>query len=189
MSAFTRRQFLEAVTAHSIGARFAATALLSSCVSTADRSSALGLDAGEARTLLALIDEIIPAADGRPAASEVGTIPYFEALAAADPDLGATLRAAIRQVDEQSHERFGGNLPSLPSESRTAVVSALSVGDQSLFDRLRTYVYEGYYLQPRVCGLLGYTPYPTGSSGPAMSPFDPALLNRVRTFPPQYREV
>jgi hypothetical protein len=189
MSILTRRQFLETVTAHSIGARFAATALLSSCVSSADRSSALGLDAGEARTLLALIDQIIPATDGSPAASEAGTLSYFEALAATNPDLVATLRAAIRRVDEDSHRRVGGDLPSLSSENRTAVVSALSVGDQSLFDRLRTYVYEGYYLQPRVWSLLGYEPYPTGSPGPAMSPFDPALLDRVRTLPAQYREV
>ncbi len=189
MRRLTRREFLEFAARQSVGASLAANALLASCVSTADQSSALGLNAKETATLLALIDEIIPAGDGAPAASEAGTLAYFELLAATEPALPTTLRAAMLQVDALSQSRFGQGLSAVDSDGRSAVVAAFAEADSALFGSLRNYVYEGYYLQPRVWQHLGYQPFPTATPGPRMDPFDPAMLSRVRAMPPHYRKV
>lgn len=61
MRHLTRREFLEFTARQSVGASLAANVLLASCMPTADQSSALGLNASETATLIALIDEIIPA--------------------------------------------------------------------------------------------------------------------------------
>ena len=189
MGSLSRREFLELAARQSVSASIAATAVLSACRSTADQSSALGLDGRSTKTLIALIDEIIPASGDMPAASEVGTLAYFELLAPADPQLALTLQTTVRGADALSRKRFGKGLTSTATTQRGEVLSALAEADKVEFGRLRNYVYEAYYLQPRVWKLLGYDPYPTSSAGPHMAPFDPALLRRVRALPRLYRKV
>jgi len=127
------------------------------------------------KTLIALIDEMIPASDGMPAASQAGTLAYFELLAGTDPGLPETVQGALRAAN------------TLAPGTRTTIAAKLAESDPALFTRLRTYVYEGYYLQPQVWKLLGYEPYPTSAPGPSMAPFSPALLQRIRAMPRRYR--
>jgi len=177
MTTLTRRAFLARVGEQSLTASLAASALLAACRTSADRSSALGLDGRSTETLIALIDEIIPASDGMPAASQAGTLAYFELLAGADPILRETLQGAVRASSK------------LAPGSRAEIVARLAKDDPALFTRLRRYVCEAYYLQPEVWKLLGYEPFPTGAAGPSMAPFTPELLQRVREMPQRYRAV
>lgn len=189
MIQLTRREFLELAARQSVGASVAATAFLAACAPTADRSAALGLNADATNTLIALVDEIIPAWDGAPAASEAGTLAYLEMLAATETELPETLRAAIRLVDALSVSRVGQGLAAVGRDGRAAVIAAFAEAERALFGRVRNYVYEGYYLQPRVWQQLGYEPFPTLAAGPVMAPFDAAMLDRVRTMPARYRKV
>lgn len=189
MTCLTRREFLELAATRSVVASIAANALLSGCRSTADRRSALGLDANETKTLIALIDEIIPAAEGMPAASEAGTLAYFELLSATEPSLGEMVRAVVRRADDLSRGRTQKILFLAAPGERRVIASALAQSDEARFAGIRDYVYEGYYLQPRVWAAMGYEPYPTHSGGPEMTPFDSALLNRVRAMTIRYRKA
>ena len=191
MKQLTRREFLEIAARQSVTASIAASALLeSSCLRSPESASALGLDAGATEALIAMVDEIIPAADGMPAASQAGTLTYFELLAASEKALAETVRASVRTANALSQERFGGRFASVSREQRVEILSAFEKGgDAALFGKLRNYVYEAYYLQPRVWALIGYDPYPTNAPGPHMEPFDQALLNRVRTMSPLFKEV
>ena len=78
-------------------------------------------------------------------------------------------------------------LTQLSPEGKELVLCVLGKGE--VFGELSTLVYEAYYVQPAVWGLLGYEPYPTGEAGPSMDPFDVAALERVRSAPALYREV
>ena len=177
MPLLSRRAFLELAAEQSLTASLAASALLAACRSTADRVSALGLDRRSMKTLISLIDEIIPASDGMPAASQAGTLAYFELLAPTDPGLSETIQGAL-------HAATG-----LAPARGTTLAAQLAESDPALFARLQTYVYEGYYLQPQVWELLDYEPYPTSAQGPAMAPFDSMLLQRIRAMPRRYRIV
>jgi hypothetical protein len=141
------------------------------------------------RTLITLIDEIIPASGELPAASKAGTLAYFELLAGTDPGLSETLHAALRAANALAQARLGNELASIRSSARTTIVAAFAETDPVLFARLQTYVYEGYYLQPGIWKLLGYEPYPTNSRGPSMAPFSPSMLQRIRAMPRRYRAV
>jgi hypothetical protein len=190
MKELTRREFLELAARQSLTASIAASALLqSSCLRSPESPSALGLDGSATETLIAVIDEIIPAGDGMPAASEVGTLPYFELIAASEAALPETVQASLRTADTMSQERFGSPFTSVSRERRVEILSAFEKGDAVLFKKLRDYVYEASYLQPRVWTLIGYDPYPTNAAGPQMEPFDEALLNRVRGMSPLFKEV
>ena len=191
MKQLTRREFLEIAARRSVTAGIAAGVLLeSSCLRSPEDTSALGLDSSGTETLIAVIDEIIPAADGMPAASEAGTLPYFELLAASESALPETVQASLRIANAHSQERFGESFGSISREQRGEILSAFETsGDAALFLKLRNYVYEAYYLQPRVWALIGYDPHPTNAAGPQMEPLDQTLLNRVRALSPLYKEV
>lgn len=189
MTILTRRAFLELAAGQSLAASAAATALLAACRATAEGSSALRLDGPSMEALIAVIDEIIPASDKMPAASGAGTLAYFELLAGEDSQLPETIHSALSAVGTLAQARFGSGLTSVAPAARTVVVVALAEADKGLFARLRTYVYEGYYLQPDVWKLLGYEPYPTSGPGPLLAPFAPEILQRVRAMPRRYREV
>lgn len=187
MPDLTRRTFLELAARQSVAAAAAANGFLAACRPTAQEPSALGLDQRSLDTFVALIDEIIPASDGMPAASGSGTLAYFELLAGSEVQLVDTARAAVVAADRFGRERAGKPFTSFAATERVLVVTTLAERDKVLFGHLKSYVYEGYYLQPRVWALLGYEPYPTAGAGPPMARFDPAMLDRVRAMPRRYR--
>lgn len=189
MKSLTRREFLEVAARQSVGASLAASFLLASCRSSEDGPSALGLDRQSTDDLIDLIDEIIPTSEGMPAASEAGTLSYFELLAASDHGLIETVKDSLSTVDALASDRFSQSFAALSRDRRRQMVAAFAETSPNLFGTLRTYVYEGYYLQPRVWELLRYEPYPTNSAGPSMEPFDPTMLDRVRSMRQLLREV
>ena len=146
-------------------------------------------------TLTAVIDEIIPAEEGMPSASEAGALRYFRQLAAGVPerlappvpDLVQTLGGVLEAVEAGSRERFTARFLELSAPQRIAVL----VVPVTLppFGAFSTLVYEAYYVQPTVWEIIGYEPFPTGEAGPRMEPFDDAALDRVRATPTLYREV
>ena len=189
MKSLTRRAFLEVAARQSMGASLAASFLLGSCDPSEDTPSTLGLDRGSTDDFIGLIDEIISASDGMPAASEAGTLPYFELLGASDPGLGETVGESLSIVRSLASERFGESFSVLSPDRRQETVAAFRETAPEMFGALRMYVYEGYYLQPRVWELLGYEPYPTMSAGPSMEPFDVTMLDRVRSMSQLFREI
>jgi hypothetical protein len=154
------------------------------------RDPSRNLSSAQRETLRAAIDEIIPAADGMPAASQVGAVEYLDRQAQTDPsvqkDLAASLAALENLGRGKSRKRFS-------ALSRAERVAALKVFEKpphdSHFAALRDYVYESYYNQPAVWKLIGYEFHPTNASGPLMKPFDESVLAKVRKMPKRYREA
>jgi hypothetical protein len=157
--------------------------------SPGDKTEALPPLPLDERTLAAVIEEIIPAGEGMPSASEAGVLHYFRQLAGQLPELPEALREALDAVEGSSQERFGGAFLDLSTPQRIDALERLEEEDPGVFGGLSVFVYEAYYVQPAVWELLGYEPYPTGEAGPSMEPFDEAALDRVRSAPALYRGV
>lgn len=185
----TRREFLEQAARHSAGVGLAGMLLPTLSCLPADQESALPPLPLDERTLTGVVDEIIPAGEGMPSASEAGVLRYFRQLAGQMPDLPQTLGRALEAVEESNRERFTAPFLELSEPQRVEVLEEFEGTDPDVFFELRNLVYEAYYVQPAVWERLGYEPYPTGEAGPRMDPFDPAALDRVRSSPALYREA
>lgn len=135
--------------------------------------------------LQAAMDEIVPAADGMPAASQMGGVAYLERVAAADAQVAGEIRTALTALRDHSAQPFY----QLHHEARVAALKKLEAQDPTQFAHLRDYVYESYYTQPPVWKLIGYEFYPTDHAGPHMEPFDESVLDDVRKMPKLYREA
>ncbi len=191
---WTRRKFLESTLKGSIVAGGAVTAGVISPLETkagdAPEQEATALDAQQRKLLRVTMDEIIPAGDGMPAASEAGGVEYLTRLARENPQIRRELQKSLNALAALSRKQFGQDFASLaPAQRVEGLKKFESQRPRQNFVKLRDHVYEAYYTQPKVWKLLGYPFYATNGPGPRMKPFDPASLERVRKMPKLYREV
>lgn len=154
-----------------------------------EKKAAPALAANLREVLRAAADEIIPAGDGVPAASEVGTLEYLDGILRQSLSLTREFRSGLPALETISRKRFKKGFPRLSRADRVKALSELEKAEPRFFATLRDFVYEGYYLQPQVWKLIGYEFYPSQKPVPPMNPFGEAVLDKVRKRPKLYREV
>jgi hypothetical protein len=143
----------------------------------------------ESARLRLVMDEIIPATNSMPAASEVGGVDYLAHLMSSDREIAEKLKSGLAAVEKISHAQTNAPFVSLSKEKRIEILTALEHEDQHAFDTVRDYVYEAYYTNEKVWKLVGYHNFPTTDAGPHMGAFDEQLLANVRKRPKLYREI
>ncbi len=191
---WTRRKFLETSLKGSIMAGGAITAGVVARgeirAGEAPEEHSDVFDPRELKLLRAAMDEIIPAGDEMPAASEVGGVEYLTRLARENPKIKQELQKSLRTLAALTRKQFGKDFTSLAHPERVEALKKFEAQrPRQNFIKLRDHVYEAYYTQPRVWKRLGYPFYPTNGPGPHMKPFDPSALDEVRKMGKLYREV
>ena len=194
---WTRRGFLQTSLKGSmgVGSAFAGMALPRQAARTrslpkSDDLAVAGFNKLQREVLRCAMDEIIPATDGMPAASEVGGEEYLQRLAAQTPDIQRKLAKSLASLDALSQKQFGHGFANLSRAKRVEVLGKLEkLAEPQDFAVLRDFVYESYYLQLQVWKLIGYEFYPTNQGGPHLKPFDDSALAQVRKMGKLYREV
>ena len=182
----TRRRFLETALAGPAAIGVAAEVKEGQALQQ-PVSAALGPRQRE--SLRAAMDEIIPASDGMPAATDVGGLEYLERASLQESQIRADLQQALDALARLSESRFHVAFASVSSSQRVEILATLERQSPQIFAKLRDHVYESYYTQPKIWKLIGYDFYPTNQSGPQMKPFDDSVLASVRKMPKLYREV
>ena len=190
---WTRRRFLETGLKGSIvvGSGVAAGTLPAprAAAEPQTRPPVSGLGQAQRELLRAAMDQIIPAGDGMPAASEVSGVDYLDRLASQASDIRAELEKSLTALQELSSNQLGKDFTALSPADRVETLKKLEKQQPATLASLRDYVYESYYTQPQVWKLIGYEFYPTNAAGPRMKPFDESVLAKVKKMPKLYREV
>jgi hypothetical protein len=172
----TRREFL------------ATSATTAAMVTSIQPARAAVFSPDERAALAGAMDEIIPATDGMPAASQVGGVDYLERVVPSVEGLLDQFRLGLAELDAQSRKSSGQPFAKLSHARRVEVLSALE-RDSDFFRVLRDFTYEAYYTRPDVWKRMGYEPHLTADAGPHMKPFDESALAQVRKRGKLYREV
>jgi hypothetical protein len=172
----TRREFL------------ATGATTAAIVTSIQPARAAIFTTAERTALAAAMDEIIPATDGMPSASQVGGVDYLEHVAPSVEGLLDQFRQGLAGLDAQSRKSSGQPFVKLSHTGRVEVLSALE-RDGDFFRVLRDFTYEAYYTRPEVWKRIGYESHLTDDAGPHMKPFDESALAQVRKRGKLYREV
>jgi hypothetical protein len=190
---WTRRRFLETSLKGSIvvGSGVASAAIPAAKAAPPAKASPAVSGFGQAQRelLRATMDQIIPASDSMPAASEVGGVEYLDRLASQTPEIGADVEKALAAVQQVAMKELDKNFTALSPGDRMETLKKLETQQPEVFGSLRDYVYESYYTQPKVWKLIGYEFYPTNAAGPMMKPFDESVLAKVKKMPKLYREA
>lgn len=148
-----------------------------------------GLTQQQQLLLRAVMDEMIPAGDGMPAASEVGGVEYLAELATKAPSLGEELQKSLSALVTVTSKQFARDFSALPQDKRIAVLRDLEKSDSEAFGNLKGYVCESYYTQPTIWKLIGYDVHGTEGSTSGLEIFDETLLTKVKTMAAFYRNV
>lgn len=136
-SALTRRRFLQV----------AATAAASSALVACGRHAGPWrfFTPGEARTIEALCEQIIPA-DQHPGATWAGTIYYIDSqLVGHFRKLQSAYRNGIAAFDAACRATHGHPFAELPFDQQTAFLNRLSHPLQSFFDMVISHTMQGFY--------------------------------------------
>jgi hypothetical protein len=182
-----RKEFLQIV---GRSALFAAASPALEAVAAGPPPSAVPvLGRAQRPALSALADEIIPAADGMPSASEMGATAYLEHVATIDEGIASSLRDALAALERRAQASRSEPFVRLSGPDRTSLLQALEKDEGELFRATRDLVYEAYYTNPLVWKRLGYDFIGGEDSGRPLEPFEEALLERVRALPRLYRAI
>lgn len=137
----TRRQFMAA------GA-LGGAALAIGC-SAARQGDWEFLSDDQARILVAICDQIVPA-DDFPSASAAGVLTYIDRqLVRHYRRYQDAYRDGLERVQAMSRKLTGQDMTSLSPQQQFQIVSALSRRDHSFFEMVRNHTLEGYYGSPR----------------------------------------
>ncbi len=144
-----------------------------------------GLSDEERSVLRLAIDQLIPATDGMPAASDVGSIEYLEQLARNHSEVQTELETGIAGLTAVSSDVFAAPFTGLSHPHQVQALAEMEKRAPREFAILTDYTYEAYYTRPQVWRLIGYD----GNSASDERWNDDALLAPVRAMPKLYRQV
>jgi hypothetical protein len=184
---WSRRQFSKAVISAQL--LLASGVLSLACADDKKLKSNTLLTDAENDALKFAMDEIIPANNTMPSASEVGGVLYVLTILEELPELIPLFQGALAKLESSSLITFNSGFSELSSDNRITILQAIEISDPELFGVLKNFTYESYYTNEKVFPLIGYEPHPTGTSGPDMEPFDEKLLDRVKNVPPMYTKI
>lgn len=107
------------------------------------------LSDGQARTLTAICDRIIPA-DDFPSASQACAVDYIDRqLARHFRRHRDAYRDGLKHVEEISRQRFGNELAGLTAEQQDEIVATIEQQNRAFFDLVRSHTMQGFYGSPR----------------------------------------
>jgi hypothetical protein len=186
---WSRRKFSKAVISAQLLLASGALSLPLACAKTKNSESDSPLNKEQLGTLKLAMDEIIPANDTMPSASEIGSVAYVVNIVEDLPDLALLFQSLTDKIEELSLQSSGSVFSELNRKERINLLTNFEQTEPDLFNVMKNFTYESSYTNEKVFELINYEPHPTGTMGPDMEPFDEKLLDRVKKLPTMYTKI
>jgi gluconate 2-dehydrogenase gamma chain len=107
------------------------------------------LTGGEAKTLEAICEQIIPA-DQTPGAAWAGVVNFIDRqLIGPYRRQQARYRAGLLEIDQSSIGKFGKNFAALELQQQTVLLESLTGSAKRFFSTVIAHTMQGYYGDPR----------------------------------------
>lgn len=136
--------------------------------------------------LTAVLDTLVPAGDGFPAAGAVA-LDHVLGVADASADLESLLVRGLQAVGE--HAQGVGGFAALDPDAREHVLRRVEGEHTEFFDALVRHTYDGYYTHPTIIARLGLDPGPVQPRGHRPEPVEMPGLARVTARGALYRRA
>ena len=127
-----------------------------------------------------VLDQLIPAHDGFPAAGELGVVQHIDSVGASDPGLGRLFNDGLAAIEAASHRAHSAAFADLADDQKVQVLRTVEAGSPQFFAMLLRHTYAGYYSNPKIIELLGLEARPPQPLGFDLEPFDPGIVENAR---------
>ena len=188
-SKWSRRRFSKAVISAQLLLVSGTLALPLACAKPKKDERDLPLDNSQQETLKFAMDEIIPANEKMPSASDIGSVTYVLNIMEELPDLHPLFQSLTDKIEAHSLQNSNSSFSDSNKKERAKILINFELTEPELFKVLKDFTYESYYTNEKVFELIKYEPHPTGTLGPKMEPFNEKLLERVKGIPPMYTKI
>jgi gluconate 2-dehydrogenase subunit 3-like protein len=141
----------------------------------------------ERRLLTRVLNRLVPAEAGFPAAGDLGVAAFVEETVGRVPAARRLFLEGLGAIAAASHARCSQAFEDASEVDQDAALREVQAARPAFFDELLVHTYSGYYSRPEVIRLLGVEVWPPQPRGHLLDPFDPALLAAVRQRAPFYR--
>jgi hypothetical protein len=141
----------------------------------------------ERELLGVVLDRLVPAGRGFPAAGALGIGAYLERVAGTTPAARRLFVEGLRQIAMAGERIRPAGFAALTGDEQDAVLERLERDQPAFFEVLVRQTYSGYYSDPAVLALLGEDSPPQPHGYP-LDPFVIGLVDRVRRSSFTYRQ-
>ena len=139
--------------------------------------------------LTQVLDRVVPAGGGLPAAGELGVGEFVESVAGSSAVQTRLLVDGLTRIGIAVESHGSGALGELDDDARDGALRAVESDAPEFFDELVRLTYVGYYSKPRIAAALGLEARPPQPLGFELEQADLSPLDNVRKRGPVYREV
>ncbi len=137
--------------------------------------------------LTAALNRIIPAEGQLPGAGDLGIADFVEQAVTDDPKQRRLFTDGLAQIDIAGVRHGNASFQELSDEAKDGALREVEASNTSFFETLVRQCYNGYYTNPQVFELIGYSLPDTSSYQP--KPFEEHLLEPQRERAPFWRQV
>ncbi|MDG2305085.1 MAG: gluconate 2-dehydrogenase subunit 3 family protein [Candidatus Binatia bacterium] len=150
----------------------------------------MNLSDDERRGLTGLLNEVIPPNPdrGMPGAGDLGLAGIVAVALAKHPVVLDALKAGLATLDRVARGECGDAFSALAPGDRKRILGQVEDAGSVLVPMLAFPTYVAYYEHPEVLVALGREARPPHPKGYELEPFDPRLLESVRSRGRLYRE-
>jgi hypothetical protein len=142
------------------------------------------------RSLLTdVIDRIIPPKDQHPGAGELGIAAFIEDAAAGTTGLTRLFNEGLAQIDVAAGQSPAGAFEALANADKDELLRDIEAANPTFFDQLVLQTYNGYYTNPKVFEVIGYTVPTLAPPGSQPELLDVSLLDEQREREPFWKKV
>ena len=136
------------------------------------------------RLLAGVLNRLLPAGEGFPAAGDLGVGAYVGDAIGRDPAARRLFLEGLGAIAATCHARHGKAFEDAAARDQDDVLREVQATRPDFFDALLVHAYSGYYSRPEIVRLLGLEVWPPQPRGHHLDPFDPSLLQIVKHRPP-----
>ena len=134
-----------------------------------------------------LMNTIIPASEHMPNASSVVTSYIKKELK--NPSHFENILKLLETTETAARTKNYKGFSDLTEDEKETLLRSIEINDQNMFQELVNLVYNGYYTNRKVVELLGPDAGVTQPKGLSNPPFNPSIVDKVRTLGPNYRVI
>ncbi len=139
--------------------------------------------------MLHVLNRLIPAEDGFPAAGDLGIVEYLDSVVGPSVVLRRRFTEGMIRIEIAGQKKEQAGFADLPDDSKDEVLRQVESGMPEFFVSLVKQTYNGYYTNATVLELLGPEVRPPQPLGHDVEPGDLNLLEDVRKRARAYRLV
>ena len=139
--------------------------------------------------LTEVINRIIPAKDSLPGAGDLGIAAYIEDAAAGTPELTRLFNGGLAQINVAAGRDSAEGFEALSNTAKDGILRSMEAANPVFFDQLVLQTYNGYYTNPKVFDLIGYTIPELAPPGSQPELLDVSLLDQQRKREPFWKKV